>query len=238
MRLAVEVDDDARGILQAEHLPGGRRALEGHAERGGAARLAELGGRHQPVPDRPGARPAAGAHVGERDRQPAALGLDQPGLDRRVRLEDHPRVGGVRADAELDAGGGPGRRARRGGRGRIRLGPRRLGRARHRTGGAGGRRGRDLRRRRARRPARRRGAAARRRRAARWASRRRGGMPRASRTSASPARRVPTSVGSARARRSLGTRQVPWRTRTGAASDTGCPSTVTRRASRATWTTP
>ena len=135
---AVEVDDDARGILQAKDLPRGRRALEGHAERGGAASLAELGGRHQPVPDRPGARPAAGAHVGERDRQPAALGLDEPGLDRRIRLEDHPRVGGVRADAKLDAGRGPGRRARQGGRGRIRLGPRRRGRARYHRGRRGG----------------------------------------------------------------------------------------------------
>ena len=109
-RLAVEVEHHARRILQPEHLAGGRRALEGHPQRGGAARLAELGGRHQPVADRTGACPASRAHVRERHRQPA-FGLDQPGLDRRIRLQHEARVGRVRADAQLDAGRGRGGRA-------------------------------------------------------------------------------------------------------------------------------
>ena len=48
---------------------------------------------------------------------------------------------------------------------------------------------------------------------------------------------VPVRVGSTFGRRSLGTRQVPWRTRTGAASVPTRPSMVTRRESRVTSTT-
>ena len=238
----MEVEHHARRILQPEDLPGGRRTLERHAEGGGPASLAELGGRHQPVPHRPGARPAAGAHVGERDGQPAALGLDEPGLDRRIRLEDHPRVGGVRADAKLDAGRGPARRARQGAAGgsgsarggsagRAPPGAPRAGAPRAPAAGISGRRRRDGRH----------GDGARgrgdggphgrrrapRRDAARLADRRRHPHAACRRAWATPAR----ADRSARAR-SPGARE-PARPATPAAR-----RRVIRRASRATWTTP
>ena len=221
--LAMEVEHHARRVLQAKHLAGGRRALERHAEGGGAAHLAELGGRHQAVSDRAGGRPAARAHVRERDRQPA-LGLDEPGLDRRVRLEHHARVRRIRADAQVDAGRG---RARGGAEARPKLGlgardwpaaraPPRPSAARPAGPGAGDGAGRP-----------RSGA----RHAAGWRPRaapcalacRRAPAapePRASRRG-SPAPACPRAWGAPVGGDRSGTRQVPCRTRTGAASETG-----------------
>ena len=129
--LALEVEDDPRRILQAEDLSRRRRPLERDDQRGGAPRLAELGGRHQAVPQGPRARPPAGAHLGERDGE-APVGLDQPRLEGEVRLEDDARVGRVRADPQLDPRGRPTRGTRRR--------PGRLGRLARRTIGLRGRR--------------------------------------------------------------------------------------------------
>ena len=218
-RLAMEVDDDARRILQAKHLPGGRRTLERHAERGG--RREPRRARRSP-PARPGPSGCPSSRGGSR-RETRSSGRRPRSRPAGARSAHPPR------GPPACTWGRSGREARRGprigspgaggGRGRLRLGPRGLGRARG-DRRRRGRRGRDLRRRRRDGRhgdgARRRGdrglddwLRAPRRDAARLAD------------VASPAPRVPTSVGSARTSRSPGTRQVPWRTRTGAASDTG-----------------